>query len=80
MCTDERAASMSAKIRGKKFAPPTDGSIVAAVDHAKSNAASCGPMASRAAKASVAAAASADVPASPGGGQLSCSVAKSTWR
>ena len=34
MCTDERAASTSAKIRGKKFAPSAHGSIVAAVDHA----------------------------------------------
>ena len=42
MCTDERAASTSAKIRGKKFRPSTHGSIVAAVDQAKSSAASCG--------------------------------------
>ena len=40
MCTDERAASTSAKMRGKKFAPSTQGSIVAAVDQAKSSAAS----------------------------------------
>jgi hypothetical protein len=31
---------MSAKMRGKKFMPSTQGSIVAAVDHAKSSAAS----------------------------------------
>ena len=42
MWTDDRACSMSLKMRGKKFAPSTHGSIVAAVDHAKSSAASCG--------------------------------------
>ena len=42
MCTDERAASTSAKIRGKKFAPSAHGSIVAAVDHANSSVASWG--------------------------------------
>ena len=35
--------------------PSTNGSMVAAVDHAKSSAASCGRVPSRAAKASVAA-------------------------
>ena len=34
MCTDERAASTSAKMRGKNARPSTQGSIVAAVDHA----------------------------------------------
>ena len=52
MCTDERAASTSAKMRGKKFAPSTHGSIVAAVDQAKSSAASRGRVPSRAANAS----------------------------
>ena len=36
MWTDERAASTSARIRGKKLAPSTRGSMVAAVDQAKS--------------------------------------------
>jgi hypothetical protein len=39
MCTDERAASTSARIRGKKFRPSTHGSIEAAVDGAKWSAA-----------------------------------------
>ena len=78
MCTDERAASMSAKMRGKKFAPSGHGSIVAAVDHAKSSVASCGRVPSRAANASVAPRAPADVTASDGGGQLGRCVIPST--
>ena len=62
MCTDELAASTSAKIRGKKFDPSTQGSIVAAVDHAKRSGA--------AGDASTAASAPAGVTASGGGGQL----------
>ena len=64
MCTDDRAPSTSAKIRGKKLFPSTHGSIVAAVDQAKSKSASCGRGESRAANASVAASAPADVTAS----------------
>ncbi len=45
MCTDDCAASTSAKIRGKKLSPSTSGSIVAAVDHANGSAASCGRVA-----------------------------------
>ena len=44
MCTDDRAPSTSAKIRGKKLLPSTHGSIVAAVDQAKSK---CGVVRSR---------------------------------
>jgi hypothetical protein len=80
MCTDERAASTSAKIRGKKFTPSTHGSIVAAFDQAKSSAASCGRVPSRAANCSVAACAPAEVTAPAGGGQLGCCVIPSTWR
>ncbi len=80
MCTDERAASTSAKIRGKKVAPSTSGSIVAAVDQAKSRAASWGRVPSRAANAFVAASAPAAVTASEGGGQLGCCVTPSTCR
>ncbi len=54
MCTDDRAASMSARIRGKKVAPSTRGSSVAAVDHANSSVASRGRTRSRAANAAVA--------------------------
>ena len=60
MCTDDRAPSTSAKIRGKNVFPSTHGSIVAAVDQAKSKFASCGRGPSRAANASVAASAPAD--------------------
>ena len=70
MCTDERAASMSARIRGKKLEPSTRGSMLAAVDQAKSRAASCGRAPSRRAKASVAARAPAAVTAVGGGGQV----------
>ena len=70
MCTDERAASTSAKMRGKKFLPSTQGSIVAAVDHAKPSAASRGRTPSPAPNAAVAACAPAAVTASGGGGQL----------
>ena len=70
MCTDDCAASTSAKMRGKKFAPSTHGSIVAAVDHANGSAASCGRAPPRATNASVAACAPAGVTASSGGGQL----------
>ena len=70
MWTDDFAPSMSSKMRGKKFAPSTHGSIVAAVDHAKSSAASCGRIPLRSANALVAASAPADVTASGGGGQL----------
>ena len=54
MCTDDRAASTSARMRGKKVAPSTQGSSVAAVDQANSSAASRGRTPSRAANASVA--------------------------
>ena len=80
MCTDERAASTSAKMRGKKFAPSAQGSIVAAVDQAKSSAASRGRRPSRAANASVAACAPAAVTASGGGGQLGRCAIPSTRR
>ena len=80
MCTDERAASTSAKMRGKKFAPSGHGSIVAAVDHANSNAASCGRVPPRAANASVAARAPDGVTASEGGGQLGRCVTPSACR
>ena len=80
MCTDDFAASTSAKIRGKKFAPSTSGSIVAAVDHANGSAASCGRVPSRATNASVAACAPAEVTASAGGGQLGRCVIPSTCR
>ena len=76
MWTLERAASTSAKILGKKLFPSTSGSIVAAVDHAKDSAASCG----RPEKRSVAACAAAGVTASGGGGQLGRCVTPSTWR
>jgi hypothetical protein len=69
MWTDDRAAATSAKMRGKKVAPSTQGSTVAAVDQANSSAASCGPVARRAQNASVAACAPADVTASGEGGQ-----------
>ena len=62
MCTDERAASTSAKMRGKKVFPSTHGSTVAAVDQANSSAA-WGPTPSRAANASVAASAPDEVTA-----------------
>jgi hypothetical protein len=62
MCTDELAASTSAKMRGKKRAPSTHGSIVAAVARAKRSGA--------AGEASTAACAPAAVTASGGGGQL----------
>ena len=64
MCTDDCAASTSSKIFGKKFVPSAHGSIVAAVDHAKASAASCGRVPLRAANASVAACAPAGVTAS----------------
>ena len=80
MCTDDRAASTSAKIRGKKLAPSTSGSIVAAVDHANGSAASCGRVPPRATNASVAACAPAGVTASAGGGQLGRLVIPSTCR
>ena len=80
MCTDDRAASTSARIRGKKLAPSTRGSMLAAVDQAKSRAASCGRIPSRAAKASVAACAPADVTAVGGGGQVERCVTPSTSR
>ena len=80
MCTDERAASTSSKMRGKKLAPSAHGSIVAAVDHARSRAASCGRAPSRAANASVAASAPDDVTAWGGGGQLGRCVIPSTCR
>ena len=70
MCTDRSAVSTSAKIRGKKFTPSTHGSIDAAVDHAKSRAASCGRLPPRAANAAVAASAPVEVTASADGGQL----------
>ena len=69
MCTEVAAASTSAKMRGKKLAPSTHGSIVAAVDHANGSAASRGRVPARAANAAVAASAPADVAASGGGGQ-----------
>ena len=78
MWTDDCAPSMSSKMRGKKFAPSTHGSIVAAVDHAKSSAASCGRVPLRAANALVAASAPAGVTASGGGGQLGFWVIPST--
>jgi len=56
------------------------GSIVAAVDQAKSSAASRGRVPARAANASVAACASAAVTASNGGGQLGRWVMPSTCR
>ena len=77
MCTDDRAASMSAKIRGKKFLPSAHGSIVAAVDHANSSVASWGRVPEN---ASVAACAPAGVTASEDGGQLGRCVIPSTWR
>ena len=80
MCTDDRAFSTSAKIRGKKLLPSTHGSIVAAVDQAKSKSASCGRGESRAANAWVAASAPADVTAPAGGGQLGRCVIPSTCR
>ena len=80
MCTDERAASMSAKMRGKKFAPSAHGSIVAAVDHANSSVASWGRVPLRAANASVAACAPSGVTASEDGGQLGRCVIPSTCR
>ncbi len=80
MWTDERAASTSARIRGKKFAPSTEGSRLAAVDQAKSKAASCGRTPSRAANASVAARAPAEVTAVGGGGQVERCVTPSTSR
>ena len=80
MWTDERAASTSAKMRGKKLTPSTSGSIVAAVDHAKSSAASRVPAPSRAAKASVAARAPSAVTASAGGGQHDRDLTPSTLR
>ena len=78
MWTDDCAPSMSLKMRGKKFAPSTHGSIVAAVDHAKSSAASCGRVPLRAANSLVAASAPAGVTASGGGGQLGFWVTPST--
>ena len=70
MCTEEAAASTSARTRGKKFSPSAQGSSVAAVDQAKSSAASREPAVARAANASVAACAPSGVTASGGGGQL----------
>ena len=55
MCTDDSAASTSAKILGKKFTPSAHGSIVAAVDHANGSAASRGRAPPRATNSSVAA-------------------------
>ena len=43
MCTDDSAASTSAKIRGKKLLPSTSGSIVAAVDQANGERRVVGP-------------------------------------
>src|SRR5262245_10229300 len=63
MCTDDVAASTSAKMRGKKLSPSGQGSIVAAVERAKDSAASCGRTRERAANASVAALAPAAVTA-----------------
>ena len=80
MCTDDSAASTSAKIRGKKLFPSTRGSIVAAVDQAKGSAASWGRIPSRATNASVAACAPSEVTASAGGGQLGRCVIPSTCR
>ena len=71
MCTDEVAASTSLKMRGKKAVPSTQGSIVAAVDHAKRSGAG---------DASTAASAPAGVTASGGGGQLGCCGIESTRR
>ena len=71
MCTDELAASTSAKIRGKKVVPSTQGSIVAAVDHAKRSGAG---------DLSIAAWAPSGVTASGGGGQLGCCGIESTRR
>ena len=70
MCTEDRAASTSARMRGKKFFPSAQGSSVAAVHQAKSSAASRGPAVARAANAAVAACAPSEVTASGGGGQL----------
>ena len=77
MCTDERAASTSAKIRGKKVFPSTQGSIVAAVDQAKSSAASWGrrPLAGGERLGGLRA---RGVTASAGGGQLGRCVIPST--
>ena len=77
-CTDERAASRSANTRGKKRSPSTQGSIVAAVDHANGSAALRGPAPSRAVNASTACCAAAEVTASAPGGQLGCCVMRST--
>ena len=79
-CTEDRAPSTSARIRGKKLVPSTQGSIVAAVDHAKSSAASWGRTSSRAASASVADSAPDAVTALAGGGQLGRWVIPSTCR
>src|SRR5512134_2040185 len=67
-------------MRGKKLTPSTKGSIVAAVDQAKSSAASRGRILRRAANASVAASAPAGVTASCGGGELGRLGLPSTFR
>jgi hypothetical protein len=69
-----RAASTSAKIRGKNSLPSTHGSIANAVDQAKCSGASRGP------NASVARCAPAGVTASGGGGQQSRRGVPSTRR
>ena len=70
MWTDEWACSTSAKMRGKKFFPSGQGSIVAAVDHAYGIPTSAGFGSERAANRSVASCAPAEVIAFAVGGQL----------
>src|SRR5918994_891870 len=75
MWTEDRAASTSARIRGKNSFPSTHGSIDAAIDHTKRGAASRGTVPSRARNAAVAACAPSAVMPSTGGGQLGrCSI------
>ena len=80
MCTDEWACSMSAKMRGKKFFPSGQGSIVAAVDQAYGIPTSAGFGSDRAAKRSVARCAPAAVIALAVGGQLGFCRSSSTCR
>src|SRR5918995_129320 len=70
MCTDDRAVSMSERMRGKNCTPSTCGATVAAVDHANSSEASRGPTRVAAANVATAAAAPDAGIASRDGGQL----------